>query len=377
MTKLPAWEPPVSPNFDDLKEKASLAWHRDQPKLIAFDTETTGLEYFDLPFCVTIAWHGKEGIEGHYIELRTQDDADFVRMMMWYATTWVGHNTKFDLHKLVLGCMFDYSEFNAALIEDTEALAHLDDEHRLKGLKGLAVSVLGIEDFVDVEVKSGPRKGQINHVPKEKHELELAKKWAKKKYGIKSVKDIGYDLLPRGVIVPYAIKDAVFTFMLYDVLKPRIEAYPDSLVRCYEQELQDTIVFLDIEAKGMGVNEPYVNKQIKVYTNRIIDKELDIEQIVGLPVGKGAEEFNPNSNPQIAEYFTKQGFQRESYDEENMLTIDHPLAEKLLELRGDQKVLNTYFRPLKKGTVNGVFHPSIRQHGTVTGRPSSGGAKAD
>jgi hypothetical protein len=41
------------------------------------------------------------------------------------------------------------------------------------------------------------------------------------------------------------------------------------------------------------------------------------------------------------------------------------------------KILNTYLLAIKRGEKDGVFHPSIRQHGTVTGRTSSGGAKGD
>lgn len=370
------WEVPPDPDFEQLAKEGWAAWERDRPKLVAFDTETSGYAWDDEAFCVTCAWEGTGGPVSAYFELARYDSFPMVAHVLQGADALVGHNIKFDLHRVRLIGGLTRKE-----LHDTEALAHLEDEHRKKGLKELAVTVLKYDDTIQVPIKSKP--GEFKAMPREKWELEQAKKWAKKEHGLGSVTEVGYDLLPRGTVVPYALKDAEFTLALYSVLRPKIEAFEDAW-GLYLQEMELTRMLIDLEASGMGVDQKYVSEQIKEYGKRIVKCELVIEGIVGKPVrtGKMPEKekknfFNPQSNDQVKKFFTSAGFNSDSYDEEHLRKIDHPLAAALLELRSDQKILGTYFMALKKETIDGVFHPSIRQHGTVTGRTSSGAQKGD
>lgn len=404
MAKAARTEPPPDPDFGALGLEAWRQWNQDQPDVLAFDTETTGLQFHDTPFCVTVAWTSPEGWPtAHYLELgvplpgrhwpdgrqATTDDA--VAWMLANTPLIVGHNIKFDLQKLQLVGLLDRAQIvstrevwgdkKLTRIADTQALAHLDDEHRAKALKSLAVEVLGYDDTIKVEITSGPNKGQTRKVPREKHELDAVRRKLKVK------KDDGFQVLPRAVILPYALKDAEFTLDLYEHLDPLVHQHED-LSSLYDQEMELTLVFLDMETAGIGVNLPYVRDQITEYTSRVLQTEQRIEGIVGRavisavlpetpPEENAPEPFNPNSNPQIAEFFSHAGYEREKYDAGVLETLDHPLAPALLELRSDLKILNTYFRAIQRGTVDGVFHPSFRQHGTVTGRTSSGAAKAD
>ena len=404
------WTPPPDPDFEKMAKEGLEAFRRDRPSIVAFDTETPGYEYFDPAFCVTAAWRGRprkvtigtgpgpknvlcdDGVVytysnykkmqetgklvSAYFELDLYDSSEAVKEVLAVPTL-VGHNIKFDLHRAINQGLLQ----QVPAIHDTEAMAHLDDEHRKKGLKELAVSVLKYDDTIKVPIKSKP--GEFKEVPREKWELENAKKWAKAHHGLGSVSEVGYHLLPRGTVVPYALKDAEFTLDLARQLWPRISQFQD-LTELYRQELELTKVFLALEANGLGVDELYVQRQIKEYHRRILGVEERIASIVGKPVrtGKMKEKekplfFNPASNDQIAKFFKAAGFPRPNYDAEQLEGIEHPLAEAILELRGNQKILSTYFMALKKSTRNGVFHPSIRQHGTVTGRTSSGGAKGD
>lgn len=384
MAEASVWVPPIDPDFERMERVCSEAWLRDKPSLIAFDTETSGLEWFDDAFCVTVAWRGEEGLEAHYLELVKWDASTTTAAILRSADALIGHNLKFDLHRVINFGLYD-RDLSEVVMHDTECAAHLDDEHRRKGLKILAVDLLGIDvETVEVEIKSGPNKGKFRKEVKEAYEVLLAKKWAKKEYGYATVNDFGYDVLPRGVVAPYAIKDALYTYMLFEHLFPLVERYPDTMLKKYHDEMRTTRTFLDMEAQGLGVNSEYVERTIKEYAGRLLQHELKIEGIVGRPVRTGkipaaerSSYFNPQSNTDIPAFFSKAGFKREKYDEESLSSIPHPLAEALLELRGDAKILNTYLRALKKGTREGVFHPSIRQHGTVTGRTSSGAAKGD
>jgi DNA polymerase I-like protein with 3'-5' exonuclease and polymerase domains len=384
MTEAP-WVPPSDPDFVTMEQECYRAWARDAPSIVAFDTETSGLEWFDDAFCVTVAWRGEQGLEAHYLELVKHDTRPLTIAILEQADTLIGHNLKFDLHRVINLDLFDARTLPRKTLHDTECAAHLDDEHRRKGLKVLAVDLLGVDvETVEVPIKSGPNKGKTRLEVKEAYEIGLAKKWAKKEYGYATVNDFGYDVLPRGVVAPYAIKDALYTYMLFEYLFPLVERYPDTMLKKYHEEMRTTRTFLDMEASGLGVDTAYVERTIKEYAGRLLQHELKIEGIVGRPVRTGkipAKErdsyFNPQSNTDIPAFFGRAGFKREKYDEESLRTIPHPLAEALLELRGDAKILNTYLRALKRGTREGVFHPSIRQHGTVTGRTSSGAAKGD
>lgn len=408
------WSVPPDPDFEALAADGIRAFRAASPGVVAFDTETSGFEWDDEAFCVTAAWRAfpkmvtigtgpgpknvladdgvvytysnykrlkEQGrIESAYFELALYDASAEVREVL-DVPSWVGHNLKFDLHRILNAGLITREQLANTRIHDTEAMAHLQDEHRRKGLKDLAVSVLGIEDTIQVPIKSKP--GEYKEMPREKWELEQAKKWAKKEYGLNSVNEVGYDILPRGTVVPYALKDADFTYQLARSLYPHIKSYPE-LHALYEQEMALTRVFVDMEQAGLGVDLSYVSAQIKVLAKRLLDIEAQITLIVQKPVrtGKMTEKekpqfFNPQSNDQIKKFFTSKGFQRPKYDADELETIDHPLAEAILDLRGTQKLLSNYFMALKKEMVNGVYHPSIRQHGTVTGRTSSGGAKGD
>jgi DNA polymerase I-like protein with 3'-5' exonuclease and polymerase domains len=282
----------------------------------------------------------------------------------------VGHNLAFDLQKAaLLKALRGRSSYE---LHDTQGLAHLDDEHREAGLKKLMVSVLGWEDVIEVEIKSGPNKGQMKKVPREKHEMETVRRKMKL-----TVND-PWSLLPRAVILPYAVKDAQATLELYTKLRPQVERYED-LWQLYQQEMELMLVLYDMAAAGLDLDLPYVEAQIREYGKRVARHELAIEQIVGKPVRTGKIPpkekdlfFNPNSNPQLREYFEARGFERDSYDEANLNEIDDPLARALPSLRADSKILNTYFVAMKREQRDGILHPNFRQHGTVTGRMSSG-----
>ncbi len=126
-------------NFAALANAGYAAWQRDCPGMIAVDTETTGVAFFDEPFCVTIAWDkDDQDFEGHYFELVNFDAHQMVREILAGTPSWVLHNAKFDFQKLILAGVLDRDWVKPDRFEDTEALAHLVDGNQKKGLKDLA-----------------------------------------------------------------------------------------------------------------------------------------------------------------------------------------------------------------------------------------------
>jgi len=329
-------------DFVGMARRAHAEWLDIKPDTVAVDTETTGVAFYDQPFCVTLAWD-TDGLSSHYIELGEAECNDFVDEILSATEHLVFHNAKFDLQKLILYGVLSRSDLNSECIEDTEACAHLLDEHQLKGLKKLAKELLG-EDAEETD-----------ELKKARRELKLKK-------------SDGYEKLPREILVPYAVKDAEYTLRLYRLLKPQIEADSD-LAKLYRQEMELTLVLLDMEKKGMGVDVEYAEKVAKEYNRAILAQNLVIQDITGDP------DLNPNSPKQITEAFAELGIELKSTDKLALRHVEHPLAEALLELRTLSKMHGTYLKPIVEEQRDGIMHPWFRQHRTVTGRMASGGAE--
>lgn len=342
-----------------MSELASMArealtrWQQDQPLVIGVDTETEGVAFYDRAFCVTVAWADAQGgsipMESHYIELVDEDYSAVAREILMGTPTWVFHHAKFDLHKLLLAGIIGRHEIRTDRFEDTEALAHLGDEHRRKGLKFLAREMLGDDTDEEAELKAAMRKAKLK--------LEE-----------------GYHLLPRDVLIPYAKKDPELTLRLYDLLRPPVEKYPD-LWGLYLHEKKVTLTLLDMETRGLRIDLDYVNDQLREFSSEVLRLEQRISETVGKPIGKDtkAGEFNPASNPQLADYFKEKGYDSPSYDKNFLKGCEDPLAQLLVEYRKAVKFKNTYFLALREESRDGILHPHFRQHGTRTGRMSSGG----
>jgi DNA polymerase-1 len=249
------------------------------------------------------------------------------------------HNAKFDIQKLCrLG--IPLSVF-VDKFEDTQALAHLIDEHQSTSLKYLARTILGEETDED----------------------EVLKVWRRKN---KMKKEDGYEPIPHEILAPYAAKDAEFTLRLYDVLRNRL---PEDLRPLYAIEKALTISLLGIEARGLQIDKSYVKKQRQEYGDKIYKTKARIAEISG-------SEFNPQSPAQIIAAFEERGIRISKTDKATLASVDDELASLIVELREANKIKTTYFDGLDAEARDGILHPNFRQHGTRTGRMSSGAAEA-
>lgn len=324
--------------WDYLADRALDRYLRDKPAAVAFDTETTGVEWHDTAFCVTVAW----GDEAHYIELG-DEHRESIAALILKRPLLVCHNAKFDLQKTIAAGLLERDSLDGR-IEDTLAIAHLLDEHQNKQLKKLAQVELGLTTNEDEHLKVVRRQ-------------------------LKLKKDDGYAVLPRPVLVPYAIKDAAFTYKLWAKLRPRLAKHSE-LVDLYEQEMALTLVLHDMEAAGMAVDLAYVKRMARDFGERIAYTENAIAGLVG------RDDFNPNSPKQIQEAFANRGVKVDSTAVDVLEKLDDDLAKGILSLRKSSKLRSTYLVPMLKEQRGGIIHPNFRQFGTVTGRMSSGAAAA-
>lgn len=347
-------------NYDYLADNCLAAWERDKPTHVAVDTETSGFNWTDRPFCATVAWMigsypYPERIEAHYLELNGGFPEQVVKTILDHSPDLVFHNAKFDLRMLIEYGLLERDELDPLTLHDTQKLAYLLDEHRRKGLKPLARLLLG-ESTNEDEV------------------LKEARKEVKKRLGLKSVKEVSYDMIPRRYVLPYAIKDAEFTIRLFHKLYPEVRGMGrptrdiPSLHDLYLDEQELTLVLLDMETAGMGVDVPYVERTAKEYAKKALLTELDIRDMVG------REDFNPNSPKQLTKAFAKRGIDLDSTNKQTLSELDDPLAEKVLDLRSTKKMHGTYLTSMLEETVDGVLHPNFNDAKTKTGRFSSSSA---
>ena len=343
-------------------------WQEDQPDLIAFDTETTGLGFYDEPFAATLTWRRKDGsMRSAYLDLESDESGtrrEILRQMLVGTGRVVAHNLKFDAQKALLIGVLSPAELDALELHDTQTAYFLLDENSSKKLKDLAVRVLGYNDTIEVEIKSGPNKGKTKLVPKEEHRLNAVRR----KLGLK--KDDGYHLLPREVLIPYALRDTEFTLGLYEALMPRLAKLNDPEVeQAYRDEIELQRVLLRMEADGFDLDVDYTQERASEYGVRVMEKWERLVTLVG------DAEFNPNSPAQVKEAFARRGVHLENTRADTLEVLDDELAEALLTYRDDFKTYNTYLRGLLREHSNGRVHPSFNPTGARTGRMSSSSAK--
>lgn len=313
--------------------------------LLAIDTETTGVGWYDDAFMVSVSYYGVDD-EYHNIVWDFREDTidhdtahEEIEYYLINADKIIMHNAKFDIQKL---CRMGYSlDLFKNKFEDTQAIAHLIDEHQSTGLKPLAKKYLNETTDEDEVLKAYRRKNKLK-------------------------KETGYEPIPHEILVPYAAKDAEFTLRLYTILWPRLSA---DLRPLYQIEKDLTLSLLGIEARGMQVDREYVKTKRKEYGDRIYQTKARIAELSG-------PEFNPQSPAQVIEALAQRNVRVEKTDKATLASVDDELATLIVSLREDNKIKATYFDAMDEESKTGILHPNFRQHGTRTGRMSSGAAEA-
>ncbi len=338
---------------------------QDAPSLVAFDTETTGLGYYDQPFGATLSWRSPDGaLRNGYYDLES-DESGVRRYALSEALracpSWVGHNLKFDLQKGLLHGIFTWDDIKARTMHDSQTLFYLLDENEKRGLKPLAVKYLGLDDTVTLVYKSGKKKGQTYTKSKEDHAMERERK----RLGL--TKDDGYHLLDRKVLIPYALADTDHTLRLYELFYPRVEAL--DLLGVYRDEMDTAEVFLRIEADGFKLDMPYLTQIASEYGVRVM------KLMTKLVKESGRADFNPGSWQQIQAYYKKRGIKINNTQADTLEALDDDFARTIVQFREDSKVHKTYLLGLLHDQRDGLAHPWFNPLGARTGRTSSSGAK--
>jgi DNA polymerase-1 len=321
-------------------------------KVIALDTETTGLDYMDADL-VGISLSFKAG-EAFYIPLQHQDDSikqldldvvlkELKPLLEDSTNKIIGQNIKFDRNVLA-----KYGVNISSIKNDTMMMSYvLDASATRHNLDALSSYYLNYKTSTFEEVAG------------------------------KGVKQVTFDQVPIEAATNYAAEDADITLRLYEELYPKLEN-EKSLKKLNEEiEIPLIEVLSDMEQNGAILNSKILNSQSKDLTNRIKKLEKKAYDIAG-------EEFNLGSTKQLREiFFEKLNYRiikktpggQPSTDEKVLaeLAEEYELPKVLLEHRTLSKLKSTYTDKLPDqiSASTGKVHTSFHQAVTTTGRLSS------
>lgn len=317
--------------------------------LIAFDTETTGLDYHnDTLVGFSFSTDGKTGyyvpIAHSYLGVGDQVSAGAAKKAIAeiFKRKVIGHNIKFDLHFVTRYLGVE----RLPIYADTMVLAWLGDSGRSLSMDSLSQSLLGHEM---IHFKDTVKKGDS--------------------FASVAIEDA----------CRYAGEDAYITMRLYDVLIKQLELKGgrEALKEAHEVEFPFTLTLLGMEREGIAVD---VNA-LEIFKSEVSKELTLLTQTIHEACGTV---FNLNSTKQLGTVLfetlalphgkkTKTGY---STDESVLegLKNEHPVVAMLLQYREYHKLYSTYIEPLMtlaKSDQNSRIYTSFVQTGTATGRLSS------
>ena len=320
-----------------------------QDTVVAFDTETTGLEYdkdklVGFSFCIDEKEAFYVPFAHFYLGVPEQINADDAKSAIRkiFNSKVVGHNIKFDLH-----FVSRFLEDNTLEVyADSMILAWLINPESALALDKLSDKLLGhkMVAFKDT-VKKGETFAGV--------ELEDACK--------------------------YAAEDAFITAKLYNLFleKLALQNAAHLIEEARDVEIPFITTLLKMEKEGIEVDSAFLEKFLGEVKERLLELTKNIHELAG-------GEFNINSTKQLGVILfetlglpvgkkTKTGY---STDEKVLsgLKEKHEIVPKLLEYREVYKLYSTYIDPLLKLSMQDSksrIHTSFVQTGTATGRLSS------
>lgn len=317
----------------------------ESESIIAFDTETTGLDVKEakivgFSFCLNENEAFYVPLTHNYLGVGVQISMQAAKKALEkiYSHFIVGHNLKYD---------FAIVENNFSLpppkkYADTMILAWLYNPSLRVNMDDLALRLFSYETLhFESVVKKGENFAGV--------ELEKACK--------------------------YAAEDAYITLRFYLYFLKNLE--PDLLKLAFKSEFDFIEVLRKMEQNGIKLNTQKLRELMQNFENEI---KLLSEEIYTLCDDK----FNLNSPKQVGDILfiklglpsSKKGKTGFSTDEKVLESLidKHPAVSKILSYRELAKLYSTYCEPLLKLALkdsNSRIHSSFLQTGTATGRLSS------
>ena len=333
----------------DVKDLNKVLNTLDENTIVAFDTETTGLDYekdklVGFSFCMDEKEAFYVPFNHFYLGVTEQINEDEVKKAIKkiFISKVVGHNIKFDLH------------FVSRFLED-ETLEVYGDSIILAWLIN-PESALSLDKLSDKLLN---------------HKMVAFKDTVKKGETFASVEIED--------ACNYAAEDAFITLKLFHLFNEKLKLQDAThlIDEASHVEIPFINTLLSMEKEGIAIDGKFLEKFLVDVKETLSNLTKNIHQ-------KAGSEFNINSTKQLGVILfehlglpvgkkTKTGY---STDEKvlNSLKDRHDIVPLLLEYREVYKLYSTYIEPLlklSKEDANSRIHTSFVQTGTATGRLSS------
>ncbi|AXT38523.1 DNA polymerase I [Alteromonas sp. BL110] len=325
----------------------------EKAELIAFDTETTSLNYMDaelvgVSFCIEEGEAAYVPVAHDYPGAPEQLSREFVLdalkpILESDKIIKVGQHIKYDKNVLA-----NYDITLNGIGFDTMLESYvLNSTAQRHDMDSLALAYLGHKTI---------------------HFEEIAGK------GAKQLTFNQIDLEEAG---PYAAEDADITLRLHNAIWTKLKDIPELKNLLIDVEVPLACVLSRMEQEGVLIDSQRLSQQSQDLASRITELESEVHEEAGEPFNLGSTKqlqhvlFEKMSLPIIKK--TPKGAPSTSEDVLQELALEYSLPQKIMEYRGLTKLKNTYTDKLPK-MINhrtGRVHTSYHQAVTATGRLSS------
>ncbi|GGF64654.1 DNA polymerase I [Alteromonas lipolytica] len=346
----------IEVNYTTILDEATFNQWFDiikQAELVAFDTETTSLDYMEaelvgMSFCMEPGVAAYLPVAHDYPGAPEQLSRDWVleQLKPWLESASqikVGQHLKYDKNVLA----------NYDIVLDGIGFDTM--------LESYVLNSTGSRHDMDTLAQN-----YLNH--RTVHYEEIAGKGAKQ---------LTFNQIDLEQAAFYAAEDADITLRLHQVLWPKVQA-EDTLKRILlEIEVPLASILSRMEQQGVLIDSQQLLQQSQQLATRIVELEKEVHDMAG-------ESFNLGSTKQLQTILfekmelpvikkTPKGAPSTSEEVLQELALDYPLPALIMEYRGLTKLKNTYTDKLPKMTNHrtGRVHTSYHQAVTATGRLSS------
>lgn len=271
-------------------------------------------------------------------------------------------NGLYDLDWLVNGAGFTVN----GKFEDIQIAEPLLDEYRRSySLENLVKDYLGMGKAYDGPVEYARSQGWINGSSNKATHLL----WS----------------MPQSVVSEYASMDALETYKIFKLQEERLRE--QNLEEVYALEMSLYPLLLQMRKVGVRIDEQRLYKTGMELADLRSDLQDELDSIAG-------RELNVNSNRDLETLFLKKDLPvvygepttnminkgnfkgNPSFEKRVLQRVDHPIAQKILELRHITTLMNMFIIPYPDLLVDGRLHCQFNQlrsdeYGTVSGRFSS------
>lgn len=324
-----------------------------QSKFMAFDTETTSLEYMNarlvgMSFC-TEPHHAAYLPFGHtYLGVPQQLSETVVfkhlkPILEDPSLLKVGQNIKYDIEVLANAGIMMQGVAHDTMLESYV----IDSTSNAHDMESLALKYLGAKTIPFSEVAG------------------------------KGAKQITFDQVSIETAAPYAAEDADITLQLHHALWPKVSAHA-GIKHIYETiEMPLVNVLVTIERNGVKIDPDKLRQQGKELQKRLVALEEQAFTIAGKPFNMNSPKqlqsilFEDLNLPILQKTPTGQASTADAVLQE--LAQDFELPQLIIEYRSLSKLISTYTSKLVQqiNPNTGRVHTSYNQTGAATGRLSS------